>query len=334
MAGVTFLAVGNAACDVIASIAGEESCCGVARCCCCCCLHTRTHPVPVPFPPTNLPAAFSSGVPKVGVGTTIGAGIFVTTAVIAAVSFVADVRLARRSFMRDILFFIGTIVYLLYTTLDGIITLGEAIGFMLIYVAFVLAVAGPRLVRYIRKLPPASEEDTHGGMSIGGSTGQEGGPSAVARRMSLTREPSRMIADMSHLGGGAGGGGGFQAGAVLQASRSDDALLVAGGSSSGSAPTASPLDVARRTAMMSSGDRDMAALRQARYFAPEVGDLGGGLREIAEDQDGEDGDDDGDLGGGSGDASTRFSAAPVEDGTRQRFHVSGGWGSSVVVLSS
>ena len=43
IAGVTFLAVGNAACDVIASI-----------------------------------AAFATGAPKVGVGTTVGAGIFVT----------------------------------------------------------------------------------------------------------------------------------------------------------------------------------------------------------------------------------------------------------------
>lgn len=90
---MTFLALGNAACDVIASV-----------------------------------AAFATGVPKVGVGTTIGAGIFVTCAVVAAVTFVADVRLARRSFVRDILFFIATVAYLLYTTLDGVITLAEAIG--------------------------------------------------------------------------------------------------------------------------------------------------------------------------------------------------------------
>lgn len=102
VAGVTFLAVGNAACDVIASI-----------------------------------AAFSTGVPKVGVGTTLGAGIFVTTAVIGVVSFVSDVRLARRSFVRDILFFILTVVYLLVVSSDGFIDLGESIGFMIIYIVFV-----------------------------------------------------------------------------------------------------------------------------------------------------------------------------------------------------
>ena len=90
---MTFLAVGNAACDVIASV-----------------------------------AAFATGVPKVGVGTTVGAGIFVTCAVVAAVTFVADVRLARRSFVRDLVFFIVTVVYLLLTTIDGIITLAESIG--------------------------------------------------------------------------------------------------------------------------------------------------------------------------------------------------------------
>lgn len=93
VAGVTFLAVGNAACDVIASV-----------------------------------AAFATGVPKVGVGTTVGAGIFVTCAVVAAVTFVSDVRLARRSFVRDISFFILSVLYLLLTTLDGVITLAESVG--------------------------------------------------------------------------------------------------------------------------------------------------------------------------------------------------------------
>jgi hypothetical protein len=78
----------------------------------------------------------------VGVGTTLGAGIFVTCAVIAVVSFVSDVRLARRSFVRDVLFFIATIVYLLAVSLDGYITLGESVGFIVIYLVFVAVRAG------------------------------------------------------------------------------------------------------------------------------------------------------------------------------------------------
>ena len=252
-------------------------------------------------------------------GTTIGAGIFVTTAVIAAVSFVADVRLARRSFVRDILFFIGTVVYLLYTTLDGEITLAEAIGFIVIYVLFVIAVAAPRLFKFVR----SAEEDGHG-MSVAGSLGDEGGPSAIAQQLQaahqgggggapgsgrditkLAREPSRLIADVSHLGGGSAVPVGFQ-------SSSSAAASSAG---------ASPLDGARRSAMLSSVDRDIEALRRAKYFAPEVGDLGADLHYIAEDED----NDDGDLGGGSGDASTRIERSGLVsgDGTRQRFSVSG-----------
>lgn len=103
VAGVTFLAVGNAACDVIASI-----------------------------------AAFASNSPKVGVGTTLGAGVFVCCAVVGVVTFVADVRLARRSFVRDVFFFILTIIYLLASSLDGYINFGEAVGFIAIYVIFVV----------------------------------------------------------------------------------------------------------------------------------------------------------------------------------------------------
>lgn len=122
VAGVTFLAVGNAACDVIASI-----------------------------------AAFATGVPKVGIGTTLGAGIFVTTAVIGVVSFVSDVRLARRSFVRDVLFFVFTVVYLLVVSRDGYIDLGESVGFMLIYVVFVAvreACTGWS-IRGVAKSPPS-----------------------------------------------------------------------------------------------------------------------------------------------------------------------------------
>jgi hypothetical protein len=121
---------------------------------------------------------------QVGVGTTVGAGIFVTTAVVAAVTFVADVRLARRSFVRDVLFFIFTVGYLFYTTSDGVITLMEAVGFMLIYVAFVLvrgnespwlifvelcfvqAVGGIRWYKMLRGRPPTDAEEEDGALHV------------------------------------------------------------------------------------------------------------------------------------------------------------------------
>ena len=61
VAGVAFLAVGNAAPGVIASI-----------------------------------AAFASNSPKVGIGTTLGAGVFDACAVIGVITLVGDVRLPRR----------------------------------------------------------------------------------------------------------------------------------------------------------------------------------------------------------------------------------------------
>ena len=98
---------------------------------------------------TRARAAFATNSPKIGVGTTLGAGIFVTCAVIAVVSFVADVRLARRPFVRDIVFFIITIVYLLAVSLDGFITLWESIGFMIIYIVFLAVRALSRLTTYL-----------------------------------------------------------------------------------------------------------------------------------------------------------------------------------------
>jgi sodium/potassium/calcium exchanger 6 len=95
IAGVAFLALGNAAPGVIASI-----------------------------------AAFASNSPKVGIGTTLGAGIFDSCAVIGVVTFVGDVRLPRRSFVRDVLFFIVAVVYLFAVAFDGLIDLRESIGFV------------------------------------------------------------------------------------------------------------------------------------------------------------------------------------------------------------
>jgi len=193
VAGVTFLAVGNAACDVIASV-----------------------------------AAFATGVPKVGVGTTLGAGIFVTTACVAAVSFVADVRLARRSFIRDVLFFIITIVYLLFCTLDGIITVGESWGFIIIYFVFLGVVVGGRCLRFLRT------EDEHSSVAgvihneaktTSSASTEEGsyqGPNAVQQTPGFTERKNNIL---------------------------------------------SALESARREAMQRQHDKEIQSLKNQKYFA-------------------------------------------------------------------
>ncbi len=260
---MTFLAVGNAACDVIASV-----------------------------------AAFATGVPKVGVGTTLGAGIFVTTgarackgagrgaahmgpstplphilplspppfplppplfaAVVAAVSFVADVRLARRSFVRDILFFIITIIYLLVCTLDGIITVGESFGFIIIYFVFLGVVVGGRCFRMLRT------EDDHS--SVAGVIAGEGKGSSSSAAGPSTASGSYQGPSSVSDGGGAGAmPDGFQ-------ERKKGIL--------------SALESARREAMNKQHEREIASLKNAKYFKADAEE--------------EEEDADGDLGSGSG----------------------------------
>jgi Ca2+/Na+ antiporter len=232
VAGVTFLAVGNAACDVIASI-----------------------------------AAFSTGVPKVGIGTTVGAGIFVTTAVIAVVSFVADVRLARRSFVRDILFFMFTVVYLLVVSADGFIDLGESVGFIVIYIVFVLVVGGARYIRLLH----SPEEDAHG-LSLAGSTGEEGS----ARRLSVEIMDAKFDQAMS--------GGTYNApvekpqlGLVADnRDRSISDVRIMSRALDHDVESAVPdmhkdmlhaLDAARAQALEREREKDMKKLKNAKYFA-------------------------------------------------------------------
>lgn len=93
-------------------------------------------------------AAFASGVPKLGaavglvvrsamlslvtpsvtscagVGSLLGAGIFITTLCLATVALVADVEVNRAEFLRDVWFFFFSVFYLLVATLDGVSTPG------------------------------------------------------------------------------------------------------------------------------------------------------------------------------------------------------------------
>ncbi|XP_029427707.1 mitochondrial sodium/calcium exchanger protein [Rhinatrema bivittatum] len=106
VAGVTFLAFGNGAPDVFSAM-----------------------------------AAFSD--PRtagLAIGALFGAGVFVTTVVAGGVCLVKPFTIASRPFLRDIIFYMVSIFLTFYFLYIGRIRLGEALGYLGIYVFYVLVV--------------------------------------------------------------------------------------------------------------------------------------------------------------------------------------------------
>ena len=102
IAGVTFLAFGNGSPDVF-----------------------------------SLIISVLSGLTEIGVGANIGAGVFVSTVVAGLVSFVSVCEINRRAFLRDIIFYIIAVVYLVCVFFDTRIKLWEAIGFVVLYLVYI-----------------------------------------------------------------------------------------------------------------------------------------------------------------------------------------------------
>lgn len=115
VAGVTFLALGNGAPDIFSCI-----------------------------------VALGSGKPEttsLAFGAMFGAGLFVNTVVVGAVTLSQDsYELARRPFLRDCVFYLAAIYWTWYNCYEGKIGLPTAIGYIIMYIAYVLIVI---LGRYI-----------------------------------------------------------------------------------------------------------------------------------------------------------------------------------------
>ncbi|XP_020631804.1 sodium/potassium/calcium exchanger 6, mitochondrial-like, partial [Orbicella faveolata] len=109
IAGVTFLAIGNGAPDIFSSLAAFSN--------------SRD--------PNEV---------QLGMQALFGAGMFVTTVVVGVVSFVSTVTLKTRPFTRDVLFYLGAVSWTFITLYKENITLEEAIGFIVFYVAYIFVV--------------------------------------------------------------------------------------------------------------------------------------------------------------------------------------------------
>ncbi|KAM9858915.1 mitochondrial sodium/calcium exchanger protein [Aulostomus maculatus] len=106
VAGVTFLALGNGAPDIFSAVAAFSS------------PHTA----------------------GLAVGALFGAGIFVTTVVAGSVTLVKPFAVASRPFLRDVIFYMAAVFWTYVILYRGTTTLGETLGYLGLYVVYVLTV--------------------------------------------------------------------------------------------------------------------------------------------------------------------------------------------------
>ncbi|KAL4646495.1 sodium/potassium/calcium exchanger 6, mitochondrial isoform X1 [Arapaima gigas] len=106
VAGVTFLALGNGAPDVFSAVAAFS------------------HP-------------HTAGL---AIGALFGAGIFVTTVVAGSVALVKPFTVASRPFLRDVIFYMAAVFWTFVILFKRQITLGESLGYISLYVLYVVTV--------------------------------------------------------------------------------------------------------------------------------------------------------------------------------------------------
>ena len=124
IAGVTFLAFGNGSPDVF-----------------------------------SLIIAVFSGNTEIGVGANVGAGMFVTSIVAGCVAVFSDCVVNRRAFVRDSLFYLVCIIYLICVFFDSKIKLWEALGFIVLYILYIVFVfVSPKAKSQAKNDEEAKEE--------------------------------------------------------------------------------------------------------------------------------------------------------------------------------
>lgn len=105
LAGVTFLALGNGSPDVFSTY-----------------------------------AAMKIGSGSLAIGELVGAASFITAVVTGSMAIIRPFKVAKKSFLRDVVFFTIAVSYAMYSFSDGVLTSFECAVMLLIYVAYVIFV--------------------------------------------------------------------------------------------------------------------------------------------------------------------------------------------------
>lgn len=88
----------------------------------------------------SLIALFKPGNESLGAGTIVGSALFNILVIIGASAMVKKAFIAWQPVIRDVLFYSLSIIVLIFSFKDGIITMTEAGIFLLLYVIYILAV--------------------------------------------------------------------------------------------------------------------------------------------------------------------------------------------------
>ncbi len=100
----------------------------------------------------SLFALFSHGNESIGAGTIVGSAIFNMLVIIGASSVVRKNTIAWQPVLRDLIFYTSSVLLLLFSFRDGVISLPEVVLFLLLYIIYIFVVV------YLRKVLPYHEE--------------------------------------------------------------------------------------------------------------------------------------------------------------------------------
>lgn len=113
-------------------------------------------------------AAFSNsnpGVASVAIGALLGAAVLLTTGVIGFVTITRSFEVAKRPFLRDMVFFIATAFWTFYLVYYGEINLYHSIGFIALYIFYVMFCIVGRFInqrfRQNHQQQSSSDEETN-----------------------------------------------------------------------------------------------------------------------------------------------------------------------------